>query len=103
MPIFHDALECNSDRQNSTSLVLPPYSQWPSLDYNVYADIVGECAWAPGGCPITRQSFIDLIYGAIHQESANTPVYPECVFEYLSRVYCIVHEADSHASAPRRR
>ena len=84
MPVFHDGLECSSDPNNSTSIVLPPFSQWPSLDYNVYADIVGECAWAPGGCPITQQNFIDLVYGAISQETDTTPVYPECVFSKIS-------------------
>ena len=84
MPVFHDGLECSSDPNNSTSIVLPPFSQWPSLDYNVYASIVGDCAWATGGCPITQQNFIDLIYGAISQETRQTPVYPECVSLVLS-------------------
>ncbi|KAJ8453624.1 hypothetical protein ONZ51_g13495 [Trametes cubensis] len=39
----------------------------PSLDYNLYASIVGDCAWAPGGCPITQQNFIDLIYSAVDE------------------------------------
>ena len=84
MPVFHDGLECSSDPNNSTSIVLPPFSQWPSLDYNVYASIVGDCAWATGGCPITQQNFIDLIYGAISQETRQTPVYPEFVLSFYA-------------------
>lgn len=37
----------------------------PSLDYNVYASIVGDCAWQEGGCPITQQNFVDFIYGTL--------------------------------------
>ncbi|EIM82382.1 uncharacterized protein STEHIDRAFT_160930 [Stereum hirsutum FP-91666 SS1] len=37
----------------------------PHLDYNIYAGIVGDCAWAEGGCPITQQNYIDLIYSAL--------------------------------------
>ncbi|TBU48843.1 hypothetical protein BD309DRAFT_203843 [Dichomitus squalens] len=86
MPVLHDGLECSADPDNSTSIVLPPISQWPSLDYNVYADIVGECAWAPDGCPITQQNFIDLVYGAISQETRNTPSYPDSA-ETLIKYY----------------
>jgi hypothetical protein len=31
----------------------------------VYGDIVGRCAWAPKGCPITKQRYIDWFYGAL--------------------------------------
>ncbi|KAI5886210.1 uncharacterized protein SCHCODRAFT_02519573 [Schizophyllum commune H4-8] len=37
----------------------------PNLDYNVYASIVGDCAWEPNGCPITQQNFIDFIYSTL--------------------------------------
>lgn len=26
---------------------------------------MGDCAWAAGGCPITKQNYIDLVYSAI--------------------------------------
>ncbi|KAI0748370.1 hypothetical protein C8Q80DRAFT_735268 [Daedaleopsis nitida] len=42
-------------------------SSVPNLDYNVYASIVGDCAWAPDGCPVTQQNFIDLIYSAVDE------------------------------------
>ena len=71
LPTFHDALTCT----NSSSVTLTEYSTWPSLDYNVYASIVGDCAWAEGGCPITQQNFIDLVYSAISDEA--DPTYPE--------------------------
>ncbi|KAH8813786.1 hypothetical protein DL96DRAFT_504244 [Flagelloscypha sp. PMI_526] len=38
----------------------------PHLDFNIYAQIVGNCAWnQPEACPITQQNFIDFIYGQI--------------------------------------
>ncbi|KAL1750884.1 hypothetical protein FB107DRAFT_251848 [Schizophyllum commune] len=37
----------------------------PHLDYNLYASIVGDCAWQPNGCPITQQNYIDFIYGTL--------------------------------------
>ncbi|KAL1715833.1 hypothetical protein EV715DRAFT_275520 [Schizophyllum commune] len=40
-------------------------NEQPSLDYNIYAGIVGDCAWEPNGCPITQQNYIDFIYGAL--------------------------------------
>ncbi|THU85428.1 hypothetical protein K435DRAFT_783345 [Dendrothele bispora CBS 962.96] len=50
-------------------------SQLPSLDYDIYAGIVGECAWAPGGCSMTRQNFIDWFYRSL--DEMNTPVWPD--------------------------
>ncbi|KAK7022900.1 hypothetical protein VNI00_016887 [Paramarasmius palmivorus] len=46
-----------------------------SLNYNLYAEIVGECAWAPGGCPITQQNFIDFFYGTL--SSIDSTVWPD--------------------------
>ncbi|KIY48841.1 hypothetical protein FISHEDRAFT_29682, partial [Fistulina hepatica ATCC 64428] len=31
----------------------------------VYANVVGDCAWQSGGCPMTQQNFIDMVYGSI--------------------------------------
>ena len=42
--------------------MLPDYKTWPSLDYNIYAEIVGECAWGKGGCPVTMQNLVDLVW-----------------------------------------
>ncbi|KAH8827292.1 hypothetical protein DL96DRAFT_1242709 [Flagelloscypha sp. PMI_526] len=40
----------------------------PHLDFNIYAQIVGDCAWdQPQACPITQQNFIDFIYNQIQQ------------------------------------
>ncbi|KAJ7500677.1 hypothetical protein B0H11DRAFT_786776 [Mycena galericulata] len=46
-----------------------------SLDYdNVYAPIVGSCAFASGGCPITQQNYIDFYYGTLTAiDTANYP------------------------------
>ncbi|KAF7344100.1 Chitin synthase [Mycena venus] len=46
-----------------------------SLDYtNIYAGIVGSCAFASGGCPITQQNFIDFYYGTL--TAINTANFP---------------------------
>ncbi|KAF7343140.1 Chitin synthase [Mycena venus] len=46
-----------------------------SLDYtNIYAGIVGSCAFASGGCPITQQNYIDFYYGEL--TAINTANYP---------------------------
>ncbi|KAL1677831.1 hypothetical protein EV122DRAFT_213383 [Schizophyllum commune] len=39
----------------------------PNLDYNLYASIVGDCAWEPNGCPITQQNYIDFIYATLSE------------------------------------
>jgi len=45
------------------------------LDYTaVYAKAVGNCAWANGGCPLTSQNYIDLIYSALNSiQSTSWP------------------------------
>ncbi|KAF8487930.1 hypothetical protein JB92DRAFT_1461889 [Gautieria morchelliformis] len=46
-----------------------------SLDYvNVYAPIVGSCAFASGGCPITQKKYIDFYYGSI--SAINSTIFP---------------------------
>lgn len=72
---LQNVLSC--DNQNLTCIW-----QEPHLDYNVslvrcprmpfayerpqiYAGIVGDCAWQPNGCPITQQNYIDFIYGTL--------------------------------------
>ncbi|KAI0748373.1 hypothetical protein C8Q80DRAFT_1270792 [Daedaleopsis nitida] len=64
--------------QNST--VITSEQAVPNLDYNVYAGIVGDCAWAPGGCPITQQNFIDLVYSALTElGKGNWPSSPNVI------------------------
>jgi len=42
------------------------------LDYtNAYAPLVGQCAFASGGCPFSTQNFIDAFYGAITEAGSN--------------------------------
>ncbi|GJE98890.1 hypothetical protein PsYK624_151270 [Phanerochaete sordida] len=55
---FLEALCC------STGQCLDPSSE-PSLDYNVYADIVGPCAWAPGGCPVQPKDYVKFYYDTL--------------------------------------
>ncbi|KAG7442156.1 uncharacterized protein BT62DRAFT_982555 [Guyanagaster necrorhizus] len=47
------------------------------LSYNIFADIVGDCAWQEGGCPITFQNYIDWFYGAL--TAINSTVWPSDV------------------------
>ncbi|THU80017.1 hypothetical protein K435DRAFT_785625 [Dendrothele bispora CBS 962.96] len=51
---------------------VPEASQTESLDYNIYASIVGDCAWQEGGCPITQQNYIDFVYGALSEIGTST-------------------------------
>lgn len=49
------------------------------------AAIVGDCAWADGGCPITSQNYIDLIYGALSDiGSSSYPAYAFLSFRFHS-------------------
>ncbi|KAI0672489.1 hypothetical protein C8Q78DRAFT_754944 [Trametes maxima] len=67
---LRDVLSC-------TNPEIAQENAFPSLDYNVYASIVGDCAWQEGGCPITQQNFLDLLYSSIGTESS--PVWPDNV------------------------
>jgi len=54
----------------------------PTLSYNIYANIVGECAWQEGGCPITQQNYIDFVYGAL--SAVNSTEWPSDVSQVIS-------------------
>jgi len=41
----------------------------------VYASIVGNCAWSPRGCPIIQQNLIDLVYSELAASGSN--VWPD--------------------------
>ncbi|KAJ7579007.1 hypothetical protein C8J56DRAFT_334619 [Mycena floridula] len=49
----------------------------PSLSYNLYAEMVGDCAWAPGGCPLSFQNFVDFVYGSL--SAINSEFWPNSV------------------------
>ncbi|KAF7292048.1 putative chitin synthase [Mycena indigotica] len=43
-----------------------------SLDYNkVYAPMVGSCAFAPNGCPVTWTDFVNYFYNTIQTTNTN--------------------------------
>ncbi|KAL1714733.1 hypothetical protein EV715DRAFT_257097 [Schizophyllum commune] len=65
--------------KNSDEIAL---DQQPSLDYNIYASIVGDCAWAEGGCPVTQQNFIDFIYSTLSEIGSGD--FPSSVDTLLS-------------------
>lgn len=52
---FLEALCC------STGKCLDPAHE-PDLDYHLYSDIVGSCAWAPGGCSMTLKDYVKFYY-----------------------------------------
>ncbi|KAF9039671.1 hypothetical protein BDZ89DRAFT_1060816 [Hymenopellis radicata] len=55
----------------------------PHLNYDIYASIVGDCAWDEGGCPITQQNYIDFFYGTLSAiGSANWPSSADDVVTY---------------------
>ncbi|VDB99706.1 unnamed protein product [Peniophora sp. CBMAI 1063] len=85
IPTFHDGLTCEVN--TSSSVELTDISTWPSLDYNVYASIVGDCAWAEGGCPVTQQNFIDLVYSAISETGGPYPDVDTLVSYYIQPVF----------------
>ncbi|KAJ7618103.1 hypothetical protein DFH06DRAFT_1144937 [Mycena polygramma] len=61
--------------------------------YGVYAPIVGSCAFASGGCPITQQNYIDFYYGQLSAiNSANFPAisYHDSVGESCSSSAIVV-------------
>ncbi|KIY48895.1 hypothetical protein FISHEDRAFT_73226 [Fistulina hepatica ATCC 64428] len=65
------------------SIVIPSQKDLKSLDYNVYASIVGGCAWQKGGCPMTQQNFIDLVYSSVSAYGGkNFPSSPQEVIDH---------------------
>ncbi|KAL1712910.1 hypothetical protein EV715DRAFT_259034 [Schizophyllum commune] len=72
---LQNVLSC--DNQNLTCIW-----QEPHLDYNIYAGIVGDCAWQPNGCPITQQNYIDFIYGTLSEIGSGD--WPSSVDTLLS-------------------
>ncbi|KAH8813720.1 hypothetical protein DL96DRAFT_1625219 [Flagelloscypha sp. PMI_526] len=60
----------------------------PHLDFNIYAQIVGDCAWdQPAACPITQQNFIDFIYGQISlTDTKPWPSSPTVVINWFKYI-----------------
>ncbi|KAJ7480792.1 hypothetical protein FB451DRAFT_1011027, partial [Mycena latifolia] len=50
------------------------------LSEQIYGNIVGDCA--PSGCPITKQNYIDFIYGAM--SSAGVTTWPISVDDFIN-------------------
>ncbi|KAF5391505.1 hypothetical protein D9757_002475 [Collybiopsis confluens] len=65
-----DMVQCTTGGES-----VPVANQTESLDYNIYAGIVGDCAWQPGGCPITQQNYIDFFYGTL--SAINSNAFPD--------------------------
>ncbi|KAF9014818.1 hypothetical protein BDZ89DRAFT_1118424 [Hymenopellis radicata] len=49
----------------------------PHLNYNIYAGMVGACAWDDGGCPVTFQNYVDFMYGTLSELGSDK--WPESV------------------------
>ncbi|KIY47423.1 hypothetical protein FISHEDRAFT_74722 [Fistulina hepatica ATCC 64428] len=56
---------CVCVTEDNPTIIIPSQTDLESLNYDVYANVVGECAWQPDGCPMTQQNFIDMVYGSI--------------------------------------
>lgn len=54
----------------------------PSLNYGIYASVVGDCAWADGGCSVTKQNFIDFIYSTLSEIGSSD--YPASIDSLIS-------------------
>ncbi|KAF8144304.1 hypothetical protein K438DRAFT_1459280, partial [Mycena galopus ATCC 62051] len=53
----------------------------------IYANIVGSCAWASGGCPITQQNYIDFYYGELTAiNTANWPSSTNVVIAFWNAI-----------------
>ena len=67
-----------------------------SLNYTqIYANIVGECAWEPNGCPITFQNYVDFYYGAL--SAVGSTNWPRYVFRFcvtLQRLICVYSDVE---------
>ncbi|KAG7442155.1 uncharacterized protein BT62DRAFT_936247 [Guyanagaster necrorhizus] len=50
-------------------------SDLPHLNYNIYANIVGDCAWQEGGCSSTFQNYVDWFYGAL--SAVDATIWPD--------------------------
>ncbi|KAI0660053.1 hypothetical protein C8Q70DRAFT_913797 [Cubamyces menziesii] len=59
-----------------------------SLDYdNVYATMVGDCAYQPGGCSLTWQPFVDWFYNTIQGTGTNMwPLSGDYVLGWWSEI-----------------
>ncbi|KAJ4483844.1 hypothetical protein J3R30DRAFT_3451887 [Lentinula aciculospora] len=66
-----EMVQCTQNETGS-NVTVPDASQTESLDYNIYASIVGDCAWQEGGCPITQQNYIDFVYGTLSDIATST-------------------------------
>ncbi|KIY48890.1 hypothetical protein FISHEDRAFT_6652, partial [Fistulina hepatica ATCC 64428] len=66
------------------NIVIPSQKDLKSLDYNVYANIVGGCAWQKGGCPMTQQNFIGLLYSSISAFEGKN--WPSCA-SFLTNIF----------------
>ncbi|KAJ3726905.1 hypothetical protein EV361DRAFT_378360 [Lentinula raphanica] len=71
-----------SDSEVGSNVTVPDAPSTESLDYNIYASIVGDCAWQEGGCPITQQNYIDFVYGTL--SAINTDVWPSDVNDVIT-------------------
>ncbi|KAK7460640.1 hypothetical protein VKT23_009357 [Stygiomarasmius scandens] len=85
--------KCTNSHINS---VAP--SELTSLDYELYAEIVGECAWQSGGCPITRQNYIDFFYHSL--DDICSDVWPASVQDVVDNWSAISQWAATGENVP---
>ncbi|KAK0470623.1 hypothetical protein IW261DRAFT_1676177 [Armillaria novae-zelandiae] len=68
---FVQLIQCYNSDVSDASDILP-------MSYNIYStNIVGDCAWQEGVCPITFQNYVDWFYGTL--SATNATIWPELV------------------------
>ncbi|KIY47424.1 hypothetical protein FISHEDRAFT_74723 [Fistulina hepatica ATCC 64428] len=94
--VLRDFCVCIS--KSYPSIVIPSQTDLESLSYDVYANVVGDCAWQPGGCPITQQNFIDMVYGSITAYGGTN--WPTSAQEVIDQWNIIVAWAGTYPAVP---
>ncbi|KAJ7861737.1 hypothetical protein B0H14DRAFT_2349924 [Mycena olivaceomarginata] len=64
----------------------------------IYAGIVGSCAFASGGCPITQQNYIDFYYGELTAVNSNN--FPSSTAVVIALWNAIVAWAATGSTVP---
>ncbi|KIY68284.1 hypothetical protein CYLTODRAFT_374656 [Cylindrobasidium torrendii FP15055 ss-10] len=60
------------------------------LDYGIYANITGECAYAEGGCSMTQQNFVDFFYATL--SSIESPEWPSDANSVVTNYWDVIKE-----------
>lgn len=74
-------------------------SDLTSLDYPLYAEIVGDCAWGAGGCSMTQQNFVDFFYRSL--DDLCSDIWPTSVEDVINTYWAPIEKwTAKHDSIP---